>query len=40
LHPEGLANSIEMLAELGGLDEAQQRLVMRGNAARLLGLSA
>jgi predicted TIM-barrel fold metal-dependent hydrolase len=38
-HPEGLANSADMLAELGGFDPAAQRQIMRGNAARLLGLA-
>jgi predicted TIM-barrel fold metal-dependent hydrolase len=38
-HPEGLANSADMLAELAALDPLAQRQIMRGNAARLLGLA-
>ncbi len=37
-HPEGIANPIEFAEGLNGLNAAQLRQVMRGNAAKLLGI--
>ena len=38
-HPEGLAKSADMLAELGAFSPQQQRCIMRSNAASLLALA-
>jgi hypothetical protein len=38
-HPEGLHSSADMLQELGSFSAAEQRRIMRGNAAALLGLA-
>lgn len=38
-HPEGLHSSGDMLRELGAFSAAEQRRIMRGNAAELLGLA-
>jgi len=38
-HPEGLHSSADMLRELGSFSAAEQRRIMRGNAAELLGLA-
>jgi predicted TIM-barrel fold metal-dependent hydrolase len=38
-HPEGLHASADMLRELGAFSGAEQRRIMRGNAAELLGLA-
>jgi predicted TIM-barrel fold metal-dependent hydrolase len=37
-HPEGVADPIDFLSRLEGLDAATVRLIMRDNSARLLGL--
>jgi predicted TIM-barrel fold metal-dependent hydrolase len=37
-HPEGVAHAIEWVNKLDGLDDREVRMIMRGNAARLLGL--
>lgn len=37
-HPEGLARSADMLAELAAFSASEQRQIMRSNGARLLGL--
>ena len=39
-HPEGLHSSADMLHELGAFSAAEQRRIMRGNAAQLLGLAS
>ena len=38
-HPEGLHSSADMLRELGSFGAAEQRRIMRANAAGLLGLA-
>ena len=38
-HPEGLHSSGDMLHELASFSAAEQRRIMRGNAAGLLGLA-
>ncbi|MFM7784291.1 MAG: amidohydrolase family protein, partial [Gammaproteobacteria bacterium] len=38
-HPEGLANSADMRRELGEFTAAEQRMILRGNAAALLALT-
>ncbi|MCK9927941.1 amidohydrolase [Frankia sp. Mgl5] len=37
-HPEGVLWPVEFAARLDGLDERSVRMIMRGNAARLLGI--
>jgi predicted TIM-barrel fold metal-dependent hydrolase len=37
-HPEGLAEPLAFAELLGGLGPAERRMIMRGNASRLLGL--
>ena len=38
-HPEGVSDPIDWLTKLDGLDDAAVRMIMRENAARLLGLT-
>jgi len=38
-HPEGVSDPIDWLTKLEGLDDAAVRMIMRDNAARLLGLT-
>jgi len=37
-HPEGVADPIEWLERLEGLSDREIRMIMRDNAARLLGV--
>ncbi len=39
-HPEGVADPIDWLRKLEGLSDAEIRMIMRDNAARLLGIDA
>ncbi len=39
-HPEGLAAPVEFVDELAQLTAAQTRMIMRDNAAGLLGIAA
>jgi predicted TIM-barrel fold metal-dependent hydrolase len=39
-HPEGVADPHEWLKKLDGLDDAAVRMIMRDNAARLLGIAS
>jgi predicted TIM-barrel fold metal-dependent hydrolase len=39
-HPEGVADPIDWLVKLEGLSDADVRLIMRDNAARLLGIDS